>query len=268
MASSATFHSTMDPSPRAELVIDPADLLAETAAITIWQQWADGRQTVRDAEQVTITSEFYIEDYEVSPGVPVEYRVEQFSADGVSLGYALSLTGQVALPRGYAVIQDPLAPNVAALVRAEYGFAATSELSRETELIRAGGQTIALMGELSLLQNVPLTVITETPEDHSALLAAVRETFVLIRTGPEMPLPRNLYAVVPSISRNFADARNGGDLTVWELVGQEVERASNLAILAPTVTWQQIMDAYDSWDEVMAAHPTWRDLIQNPPTPA
>lgn len=268
MASTATSHDDMDPQPRVDLVIDPVDLDVATDTITVLQMSKWGQLAVRSASRRSVTGGFAVTDYEVPPGVPVTYRVEQFDAAGVSLGYALlDLPARVDIPVGWAVISDPLAPGNAVLLRAESQFAGALKRSRATSFYSAGFDTIALSGLQTKLQDVVLRCVTESEQDRAALETITSVSMLVVRTMPQMRLPGSLYAVVPEVVMDPFDAHVGGDTDVWDLVGQEVSRPA-LDIIVPVYTWQDIIDYYATWSALIADRATWLDVIRNPPPSA
>lgn len=268
MPSTATSHDDMDPQPRVEIVIDPADLNVAVDTITVLQLSKWGQVPVRSATRRAAAGGFAVTDYEVPPGVPVTYRVDQFDASGNPLGFAvLDLTALVDIPVGWAVVSDPLAPGNAVLLRAEYQFAGTLKRSRPTSIYRAGFDTIALSGLQSKLQDVVLRCVTESDDERQALETITSESMLVVRTMPQMRLPGSLYAVAPEVVMDPFDARVGGETDVWDLVGQEVSRPT-LDVIVPVYTWQDIIDYYATWAALIADRATWLDVIRNPPPSA
>jgi hypothetical protein len=268
-APTLTGFSTMDPSPRVEVLFPSSALASGTETITVWQLSSDGSRKVRTdsgSDRVYAVGGVQVTDYEVPPGVTVEYRAEQFNSAGVSLGFTDTEQVQVDFDPSMAVIQDPLLPGNAVLVEVKPDFGSGYAPERELQLHRIGFDTIALMAAQGLARDVPVTVQTKTLEDAQKLRAILAETYVLVRTMPApLPLiPRCLHVVIASPRPVPIDVHYGGEWVQWPLTGQEVTRSS-LSIIVPTVTWQDVIDTYPTWTALMAAHGTWLDLQTNLP---
>jgi len=254
--------ATADPSPRVELVVSAVD--GGVSTVTVLQLSSEGQVVVRNGRRISAAGGAFLVDYEVPLGVPVEYRLEQFNGAGTSLGFTSPVSTQVDIPIGMVVIQDPLAPANAVMLRAERSFAETTGFKRSLQLYPSGNDTIALMGERGLLDSVNLSVIAEADDDQTTLDAILAEGTLLVRTMPPMPVPRALHVVIDSPRRVPFDAHWGGQVSVYQLEGSQVSMLP-LDIIVPVVTWQRVIDAYPTWTALMAAHATWLDLIKNPP---
>lgn len=262
MALTLTGRTDKKPCPRVDILFD--SLAAGTATATVYQISDEGKVPVRNAEGVYAAGGLFVTDYEVPLGVPVTYTAEQFDASGVSLGYTTQATVQVDSLPGAAWVQDPLDPSSAVEVGAADGFADEVKETREVKLVRVGNDTVALMAAMGLIENVSLRTWTDSPEDAAAYRAVLRRTQVLVRTMPNMPIPRCLHIVAAVIPRRGFDIAQGGTLYVWDLVGDEVTRSA-LNIIVPVVTWQRYIDAFPTWGDFDAAYGTWLDALENPP---
>lgn len=272
MASTATSHSDMAPSPRVVLDIDDADLDVATDTVIVWQLSKWGQVPVNRAAR-SVAGGLVLTDYEVPAGVPVTYRVQQFDEDGIEIGYALSLAASVTIPFGYAVIQDPLAPANAVLVAALPDFSGTLRRSRPTRVYRAGGFTFALSGLRSAFQDVPLSIRTDDEASRDAIDIILGWTRILVRTPPEMRLPGAFYAVVPdTIDDNTASARFGLEGDRWPLSGTEVSRPK-IDILVPIYSYDRFKAYLDTlhpptpgtYDDARAVWATYIEGLRNPP---
>ena len=270
MASIATSHSDMDPSPRVVIDIDDADLDASAETVIVWQLSKWGQVPVNRVAR-SVAGGLVITDYEVPAGVPVTYRVQQFDGDGIEMGYALSISAAVTIPFGYVVVQDPLAPAKAVLVAAAPDFSGELRRSRPTQVYRAGNRTFAMSGLYSALQNVPLTVLTDDETTREALAAVLEQTTILVRTPPEMRLPGAFYAVVEDvIDQNRA--RLALETDRWPLTGTEVSRPA-IDILVPIYTYDRFKAYLDTlhpptpgtYDDAAAVWATYIDALRNPP---
>lgn len=260
-----TPHTDYAPVPRVDVLFD--NLPFGAVYVTVFQISAEGTIPVRSAIRSFAAGGYFITDYEVPLGIPVSYRAEQFDAAGNSMGFTDTATTQVDIPVGVAVFQDPLEPAVSAVVGCEASFAETLSRTREVKRHLIGFETIALMGAMSLLEDVNLRVWADADVTQRKFDAVLSRTQVLVRTMPPMPLPRAFHVVIPSPKRVPFDIRFDGETNVWDLTAFEVTR-STLDIIVPPVTWQRVIDAYPTWADVIAAHPTWLDVLKNPPPEA
>lgn len=269
MVSTVTPSSDMAPSPRVRIDIDDADLLPGTAMVTVQQISKWGQIPVREAQNRLAVGGLVADDPEIPFGVPVTYKVECLDESGARLGLVLNLTTQIDIPVGMAVVQDPLVPSRAVMLRAEMLFADNIRRSRPTSVYRAGLNHIALSGMRSMLQDVSLRCVTESEEDRVAFDEIVAETLILVRTMPQMRLPGHLYAVVPDTPMLPHNARSGGDADVWDLVGQGVSRPT-LEVLVALINYDRFKDyllatTAGTYDDAMALWTTYIDAMRNPP---
>lgn len=267
MVSSVTPFSDMAPSPRVDVLIDDADLDGSTVEVTLWQLSSAGEFEVRSAVRRSSVGGFFITDYEPPLGVPVTYRVQEFDEGGAEVAFTLTMDTEVAATRGMVVIQDPLVPERAALVGAEIGFAGRLRHSRSARIYKAGDQTIALLGQRGLLEELSLQCWTEDPATRDALDLVLSESQFLVRSGPEFPIPRIVHVVVPEPVRLPFDYQNGGTTDRWELSGSQVSR-TELDIIVPVVSYSRFNAAFATYAEFNAAYSTYLSAISNPPPAA
>jgi hypothetical protein len=262
----------MDPSPRVVIDIDDAELDASAETVIVWQLSKWGQVPVNRIAR-SVAGGLVITDYEVPAGVPVTYRVQQFDEDGIELGYALSLAAAVAIPFGYVVMQDPLAPANAVLVKAAPDFSGNLRRSRPTKKYQAGGRTFGMSGVYSAFQQVPLSVRTDDADDREALSVVLEQTMVLVRTPPEMRLPGAFYALVSEVlDDNTGSARYGLEGDLWPLTGDEVSRPT-IDILVPIYSYDRFKAYLDTlhpptpgtYDDAAAVWATYIDALRNPP---
>ena len=270
MASTVTPHEDMDPSPRVDVFIDDADLDGDAVTVTVHQISVAGDIEVRNMVGVSVVGGFAATDYEPPLGVAITYRVAQYDTGGTELGYALELTTQVDVETNVVVLSDPLAPGVAVKVRAEAGFAAQMTRRRPTKVYRAGYRTVALMGLQGLLEDVPLRCWTDNEGDREMFADVISQTQILVRTMPNFPLPRVVFAVVPDVVQTPFDYHQGGVTDVWDITGQEVSRPE-IDIIVPVVNYQLLTDyvasvAGGTYADMQVLWSTYLDLLRNPPT--
>lgn len=275
MVSSALSFADMNPSPRVRITIDPADLDASTDTVTVLQMSKWGEFGVRDAVKRPLLGGFVVEDYEDPIGAgALTYRVEMFDTAGSSLGFALNLVApSPSGTKGYVILQDPLVPENAVRVRAEFMFADVLRRSRPTKLYQAGGRTFVMSGVMSGLQRVNMRVVTETAEDRDMLDAVLTSPIVLVRTRPEMRLPGVFYATVAEIPMVPFDAAAGGDTDVWDLVGDEVTRPTS-GVVSAVYSYDLFKTYLDSlhpptvgtYADAAAEWSSYVDALRFPPT--
>ncbi|UOE45468.1 hypothetical protein [Agromyces larvae] len=270
MASVVAAFSDMDPSPRAVIDVDPADLLAGTVSVTIWQLSTWGQVPVRNAVRRTVAGGLLVTDYEIPPGGRVTYRVEQFDASGVSLGFALSLSAEVVVPPGWVVVSDPLAPRNAVRLRAEARFAEGLTRTRPTAIYQAGGRTFAMTGVYSALQKVVLRCVTTSEAERSTLAAILAESVICVRSE-RMRLPGAFFATVDTVPMIPWDARVGGDTDVWDIAGDEVTRPV-LDVIVAVYSYQAFREFLDrkyppraTYRQAATEWATYIDALRNPP---
>lgn len=272
MASTVTVASDMAPSPRATVDIDDAELHVDCTEITVWQISKWGQVIVRGAERKNAGGGFVVTDYELPAGVDVTYSVEQFDADGSSLGHAsISLSAEVTIPFGQVVIQDPLAPASAILVSAKTQFASMLNRSRPVRKYQAGSRTFAMSGLYSAFESVPLTVFTTTEDERESLAAILEQPLILVRTPPSMRLPGSFYAVVADVPQDASLAHYESEEDAWMLRADQVSRP-DLEVIVPLITLQTIHDYLDqkygapsTLSDFATEWATLIDVLRNPP---
>lgn len=274
MASSVTASSDMTPSPRAKVDIEGDDLNADTVEVTVWQVSKWGQVTVRGGERKNAVGGYTITDYELPAGVEVTYRVEEFDEDGENLGYGgLSLTGQVEIPFGSVVIQDPLAPASAIMLKAQPDFASSLRRSRPVVVYQAGDRSFAMSGLQSGFKSVPLSVWTKTDEEREKLQEILQQPVILVRTPPEMRLPGAFYAVVAETDQDASWGRFDLDADKWPLRGEQVSRP-DLEVIVPIYTYdlfkayidEKYGPPYGTYEDAAAEWASYLDALRNPPS--
>lgn len=263
-----TGFSDMAPSPRVQVSFSAAELDPAVATVTVVQISAAGEAEVREGRGVNAVGGAQVTDYEVPPGIPVTYRAEQFDVSGVSLGLTASATTQVDIDPGYVVVQDFLAPRNAVLVDAHESFAGEVRTSRASARYRAGRNTLVLMGEVGLAEQVPLTVNTRTLADADMLGSILAEGTALIRSMPNVVrIPQLFYCAIPDVVPVPIDVQYGGEWIRWDLVGDEISRP-DIAVIEPLFSWGLYKSAFPTWGDAKAAYTTWLDAKSNPPAEA
>jgi hypothetical protein len=274
MPTTVTAFSNMDPTPRVKLDIDSANLPVGTVTVQVRRSSKWGTVDVRQSRRLAAGG-LVVTDYEPPVGVPVTYSMEGYDNSGVSVGVSsFTATVQVDIRVGDVVISDPFAPASAVLLRAELDFAPSMSKERPVATYRAGGDTIALAGLRSMLQDVALRVFTRSDTERDALEGILQEaSLVQVRTMPDMRLPGELFMVIPGrqVMRPL-DARDGGDWDEWVMAGEQVTRPA-LDILVALINYDRFKAYLDTlhpptpgtYNDAMATWSTYLDAMRNPP---
>lgn len=265
MAITVTTHS--DP-PSADLYI--TDLPATTARIWLWRSWASKQSRVRgDAHVSVIDDEATVKDYDVPVGRPFSYRVQCFAADGSDLGFVgPTSTYEITFTeRDLMWLSDPLVPALARLVVLNAGTDVSRAYEAPTTYAQVIGRRrpVAIGGARSTASEWAFRIKSYSYEESTALDdMAAGGGVLLCRTHPESVRHRDglIYLSAPSIIEeprmDFVYEQDRAD---WSLVGREVEPPS-ISVVAPTRTWQDVIDENATWQDVINAHATWLDVIR------
>jgi len=271
VTSSIQAFSDMNPSPRAVLDLDPADLDPATDAVTVHQLSKWGDQPVRSFERKALAGGLVVTDYEIPVGVPVTYRVEQFDAAGAPLGFALALAAQVDVPVGKYVVQDPFAPANAVILDGRPGTAKTLTTTRDMQIYQAGKNTIGLASaQRSFLKDVPFVFAADTAEQSDMIGAILDSDVILIRAHPRSRLPGTLYAAVAQMDQIAVDDYLVDDGDDWSFNAQQVSRPA-LAVIVALISYdlfkQYVADTTaGTYDDAKTIWATYLSALRTPPT--
>lgn len=256
------------PTPRVLIQFSAAELDPTVATINVLQISSAGEFTLNGGVRINAVGGAVLTDYTVPFGVDVTYKAAQFDSAGVFLGYSGGGVARIDIDPGMVVIQDPFAPAVSIRVDAADGYAGVVRGGRPSATYRAGFQTVALMGEPRLPENVPLIVNTRTVAAADELETVLDRGMVLVRSMPDsVRIPAVFYAVVPEYSQIPETVQWGGGWVRWEIRADQVSVPS-VAILEPVYTWGLYKAAYATWADAKAAYSTWLDSKLNPPPEA
>jgi hypothetical protein len=148
----------------------------------------------------------------------------------------------------------------------EKATAGSLTYSRDQQIYRVGDRTVALLGEIGMLESAPISLVPLDEDTAVQLTEILRAGVVLIRSAPPVPLPRLLYAAVPSIPRNPIGARSGRGYSVLPLTVNEVSRPQ-LKTLQAVVTLGRFK-YFPTLGDIKAAYTTLGDMKRNPPPEA
>lgn len=242
------------------------DLNALTVEIEVVASTQGGSRRVRvlsESWRTPAVGGAYVVDYAPELGVPVTYQARQFDAGGAELGLTAGDITQVDIPSDQIIIQDPLSPRSWVQLGARAATADRLTAGRSQTMYRRGLATVGLMGELGLLEGVPVEVVTTSDDDIARLRAVVDEGYVLIRSMPPVPLPRQFHCLVASFQRAWGQTTDD-NFSVWSFTADEVS-ASLLPILESPLTWARFKAHYATWAAAKAVYATWTDAKKNPP---
>lgn len=221
-------------------------------------------RVIRDGGDRFAAGGFTVTDHEVPVGVTVTYRAEMFDAGGVSLGFTGGTDYVVFGEEGYIVFSDPLVPELVVEVAGRQTFGESLARSRPMERYQVGEATVFLSGQRGLLQNIDLSVVTDTLEQANLLARVLASSFVLVRTTPRIRIPSLLYVAVPDVDEREQDVQFGGERIDWPLTGQEMTR-TEIGVAVSSTPYQTYMDAFPTYADAMAAYGTYLDAMKNPP---
>ena len=262
-----TGYTTMDPSPRVDVLIGAGEVSGSASTLTVFQSSVAGEFEVRGGSGLPAAGGAFVVDYEAPLGVEVTYFARQYAADGTLIGPTGTAAITLTFPAGMAVFSDPLAPRSAVQVQCLRGFAEELTPARRSSTYRVGRETITLMDQVSGFTGISLPVATFTSVDADALEALLDEGRVLVRTAPPMRVPRVLHVGVAAATQRALDFHNGGETVTWSMSGEQIA-PSQVGIIVAPVTWQRYVNAFVTWQDMINAYPTWLDAIRNPPAEA
>lgn len=261
-----TLVGAWDPFPQVKVTFP--SLHASTQTVTVWRA-ADVVAIVPGTERAFAAGGYTVDDLWAPHSIETTYWAEMFDAAGASLGVTGSATVTVWGQREVAVISDPFDPANVVIVPMDASFGASLGRVRDVETFNVGGRVVSLLGEMSLLRDVGLSVKTDTVEQASSLERVLSQSLVLVRVAPGVrpTLPTVLYATV---QYSVVDAEHlggfqfGGSSALWEISGVQNSPITVGAAVAST-PWQVYIDAFATWDDMADAYPTWLDAMRNPP---
>lgn len=252
--------------PSVQITFDALD--AATSTVTVWRR-ADTLEIVPGTEGAFAAGGFVVEDHWAPHSIEVTYWAEMFDSSGASLGVTGSASTTVWGVRDEVVVSDPFDPENAVSVQmgSSFGSALGPKLDVETHIV--GSRVVSLIGNHSLLQDVDLTLKTDTQEQADTLRSILNQGIVLFRLAPYVrpQFPTVLYAtvawsVVDSAGLNGYEF--GGESATWQITGVQNSAITVGAAVAST-PWQLYVDAFATWQEMIDAYPTWLDAMRNPP---
>lgn len=263
-----TLFDDMNPTPRATVLFEAADLSGSAVTVDVLQISGGVERIVRDGEGVGAAGGVFVTDYEIPFGVQVTYQARQFDSTGGLIGLTASVTVQLNVDPSSVVVQDPFVPTSALRVEAEGGFAGQVNRARPTAVYQIGRETVALSRELSLVRDASLLLATRTAADADKLLTVLSASPLLVRSMPSaVRLPGLFYCAISAVNEIPMDVQWGGSWVRWALSADEVSRPT-IPVLQPAVTWLRYVNAFVTWQDMINAYPTWLDAIRNPPAEA
>lgn len=216
------------PAPRILVEVDDIDVAAAT--LTLFRQ-AEGRtHRVRGAVRVPVAGGFATLDIEAPFGVETGYRVELFTAGGLSLGFSDTTLTQLDVDLCW--VHNPMDP--AGSTQLDLSDTSGRALTRTTsgEMFHPEQRVVGMLisGTRRGLEGVPLFFSTDEPQAAArfeAMLGGYAEAdadvvpILCIRTPPLMDIPRTFYAAVMQATRKPINVHMGGTLREWEAEADE-----------------------------------------------
>ena len=254
------------PSPRVKVTFDDLDPATDT--VTVWRK-ADVLAAVPGTVRAFAVGGYTVDDLWAPHSIELTYYADMFNASGVKIGTTGSSTVTVWGDRAAAVFCDPFDPENSVVVDMDESFGEQLGRKREIQTYDVGGQVVSLLGNIGLLEDIDLSVKSDTQEQSDALASVLGQSLVLIRLAPFVrPMfPTLLYAVVQAQvvdAGHLGGFQFGGQSATWRVTGTEVTPITSGAAVSSS-PWQSYVDAFETWDDMKAAYPTWLDAKKNPP---
>lgn len=245
--------------PRVEVFFDPDDLDPDTARVRMWRYSEDREWLVRGG--VDVAPGIAALDWEVPFQTPATYRLEQFAADDIPLGFTDPST--VTVDYTGTVVHQPLSPDLWAPVRILSGSAATLTRPFDGEFVETEGSVVGhWVGSVRRgLRDVPVSLLTETLEAAGQLQEALgtymtRQVGVLcIRTSDGIRWPRTFFAQgdLTEVERNV---KFRGQLIQFDAQMNEA-KPPYPGLVVPLLTYDDLDVAYATYDLRDAAYATY-----------
>lgn len=264
--SSLTPFADMAPVPRVLVDVPVVEFPAGSVTVSV-QSTCEGRTiAVRGAQRLPATSPIIVLDPEPGLMVPTSYTVLGYDASGHVIGSRP--IGSTTVLFDQAVIQQPLDPRLSAVV--DWRDGTTDELVRESPGDPAfpSGQVLPVLvglGPRRGLQGVVLDMVVESPTDAAQLQASLGTYDMpqlpvwLVRTPPNIDLPRVFFCHVPKLSKLDTYRHTGTGFTHFRTVVDEV-RPPAPGISASVLTHSDMKVFFTTHTQVKAAYATHSDI--------
>lgn len=254
------------PDPQVRVSFDAADLDPAVASIVVYRSVGGVETTVRSSLMAAAAGGWTGVDWEAPVG-PVSYRAEMFDASGVDLGSSDSVTVETQYTDAdVAWISDPLDSGSAIQVFMSSGVELGQSRPSSGTTYMLGDRTVVLAGQRSLLSGLHADFETSTTDGREAVQALIGRTggLVLIRTAPEVQIPRLLYCwcLDPQPSMNVMD---GFQQALWSNQVNEVSEMKGPPAVVP-IPFSVFEAAFPTFVDAEAVYSTFLEAYKNPPS--
>lgn len=271
MAIAVTARSDGDPCPRVGIEFDwPSG----AERVEVWRYVDTEASEVRGG-RINSPSSTYLVDYEVPFGVAVTYEVSGWLGTTLVGTTGRSESVHVRSPHvdpSWVWLQDPLAPSTAMVLPMGGGSARMRQFSRPSQIVRRlGGRDATMIASpLGRASGISFALYAETSE----ISARLEDLFahaapVLLRSSPDVPLPRLAYLGIEEFEADPMDAHDAParDWTIWRFTASIV-RPPSASVVVPTYTWADFAVDYEGLTHAdmaaLRAGQTWLDWQKDP----
>lgn len=244
-----------------------ATLLGATATRCVFWRTANNfakTDTVRGGWPVTVTGQnAHVDDYEFTPGVPLTYRVQSYTAADLTPVATFDVT--ITQDLSVVWLKVPAAP----FLNAPVIVVDRSEISRKSRsgLFDVVGRSLPVMvGDVAGSRAYTLQVLTETPAEERDLdyLFASGEVVLLQLPSTVEHLPGGYFAV-GNVSRQ--PTLRLSPRRVWDIPLTEVA-APGPAVVGSAYTIASMLAEYATISAVIAGNATIADLLERTAAPS
>lgn len=264
--SSLTPFPTMGPVPRVEVVVDPADLITDTATATFTRRAENRTFEVRGGVDRSAGSTIVAMDFEAPFGVESLFEARCHDEDGVYMGTVQLDTAT--LDYAGTVIQQPLNPKLCTEVQLLRATAAAVTRPTPGELVYPENEPLAKLiglGPRRGVTGLDLEILADTHEIADALQATLgtyespQLQMWLVRTPPPMRIPRVFFCAVPELVELEVNNHLGGSRV--RFVASVTESRPPAPGLSPAVLrYSDIEAVYASYSDIEAVYTLYSDI--------
>lgn len=254
------------PDPQVRVTFEASDLDPNVATIIVYRIVGGVETTVRSGLRAAAAGGWTGVDWEAPVG-PVSYRAEMFNSVGNDIGSTAPVS--VVVPYSdsdVAWVSDPLDSSSAVRVFMNSGVESGQSRPVSGSKYLLGDRVVVLAGQRGLLTNLNANFETESAEDRDKVQQLISRTggLLLIRTAPEVPLPRLLYCWCPDPQPSMSPM-DDFQRALWANQVDEVSEIKGAPAVVP-VPYQVFEDAFPTYGDAEAAYLTYLEAYKNPPT--
>lgn len=235
-------------------IIEVDDLDVGVSFITVWRDDGARWQEVRGAIMAPVVGAWAGVDWECGFNRVTSYRVEQFDAAGLTLGFLPAASTTLTSTESW--VQNVLAPRDGVAVQMTDKAFQSIDRPYDADLVYARGAAYGTVVGSARRGIVGLNVemVTESlgqADKVQALLGGPGNelpSVLCVRKGKNeltARIPHTLYVHTPSINEVGVDVRFGGEMVVHEMAGTEAKPPA-LKLGTPLLTRADLSAAYVS----------------------